>query len=122
LRALLLAQWYQLTDSGLKKAQADRLKVPQRWPKRGRLWLADGSCVGLRPKHANHVWAYDFVEDRTREGRQFRMLRVVDECRRETLATASAANSDAACRDRCVLGRCPANVRSKLKSLATRSL
>ena len=32
-------------------------------PKRGRLWLNDGSCVRLRPEKANHVWAYDFVED-----------------------------------------------------------
>jgi putative transposase len=62
------------------------LKVPQRQPKRGRLWLADGSCVRLRPEHANHVWAYDFVEDRTREGRKFRMLCVVDEFTREALA------------------------------------
>ncbi len=62
------------------------LRVPQRQPKRGRLWLADGSCVRLRPEHANHVWAYDFVEDRTREGRKFRMLCVVDEFTREALA------------------------------------
>jgi putative transposase len=55
-------------------------------PKRGRLWLADGSCVRLRPEHVNHVWAYDFVEDRTREGRKFRMLCVVDEFTREALA------------------------------------
>jgi putative transposase len=62
------------------------LKVPQRQPKRGRLWLADGSCVRLRPERANHVWAYDFVEDRTRDGRKFRMLCVVDEFTREALA------------------------------------
>lgn len=62
------------------------LKVPQRQPKRGRLWLADGSCIRLRPERANHVWAYDFVEDRTREGRKFRMLCVVDEFTREALA------------------------------------
>jgi len=62
------------------------LKVPQRQPKRSRLWLADGSCVRLRPERANHVWAYDFVEDRTREGRKFRMLCVVDEFTREALA------------------------------------
>ena len=40
----------------------------------------------LRPERANHVWAYDFVEDRTREGRKFRMLCVVDEFTREALA------------------------------------
>jgi len=64
----------------------ERLKVPQRQPKRGRLWLADGSCLRLRPERANHVWAYDFVEDRTRDGRKFRMLCVVDEFTREALA------------------------------------
>ncbi len=53
------------------------LKVPPRQPKRGRLWLADGSCVRLRPERPNHVWAYDFVEDRTRDGRKFRILCVV---------------------------------------------
>jgi putative transposase len=62
------------------------LKVPRRQPKRGRLWLADGSCVRLRPERPNHVWAYDFVEDRTRDGRRFRMLCVVDEFTREALA------------------------------------
>ena len=56
-----------------------------RQPKRGRLWLNDGSCVRLRPERANHVWAFDFVEDRTRDGRKLRMLNVVDEFTRECL-------------------------------------
>jgi putative transposase len=62
------------------------LRVPTRQPKRGRLWLADGSCVRLRPKRPGHGWAYDFVEDRTRDGRKFRMLCLVDEFTREALA------------------------------------
>jgi putative transposase len=62
------------------------LKVPRRQPKKGRLWLNDGSCVRLRPERANHVWAYDFVEERTHDGRKFRMLCVVDEFTREALA------------------------------------
>ncbi len=62
------------------------LKVPRRQPRHGRLLLADGSCIRLRPERANHVWAYDFVEDRTRDGRKFRMLCVVDEFTREALA------------------------------------
>jgi putative transposase len=62
------------------------LKVPPRQPKRGRLWLNDGSCVRLRPERPDHVWAYDFVEDRTRDGRKFRILCVVDEFTREALA------------------------------------
>jgi putative transposase len=54
--------------------------------KRRRLWLADGSCIRLRPERPNHVWAYDFVEDRTCEGRRYRMLNIVDEFTRECLA------------------------------------
>ena len=32
------------------------LKVPQKQPKKGRLWLNDGSCIRLRPERPNHVW------------------------------------------------------------------
>jgi putative transposase len=62
------------------------LKVPERQPKRRRLWTNDGSCVRLRPEHKDHVWAYDLVQDRTSDGRAFRMLTVVDEYTRECLA------------------------------------
>lgn len=62
------------------------LKVPMKQPKRGRLWLNDGSCVRLRPAYKGHVWSYDFVQDRTHDGRVFRMLCVIDEYTRECLA------------------------------------
>jgi transposase InsO family protein len=62
------------------------LKVPSRQPKRGRLWFNDGSCVRLRPKHPNHDWAYDFVAERTYEGKAYRMLTVIDEYSWECLA------------------------------------
>jgi len=62
------------------------LKVPRKQPKKGRLWLGDGSCIRLRPERVNDVWAYDFVEDRTHDRRKFRMLTVVDEFTREALA------------------------------------
>jgi len=62
------------------------LKVPARQPKRKRLWLNDGSCIRLRPEHPNHVWSYDFVEDRTHDGRKYRMLNIIDEFTRECLA------------------------------------
>lgn len=66
--------------------RCEGLKVPQRQPKRSRLWLNDGSCVRLRPERPNHVWSYDFVSDRTHDGRAFRMLCVIDEFTRESLA------------------------------------
>ncbi|WP_241765653.1 IS3 family transposase [Hyphomonas chukchiensis] len=62
------------------------LKVPMKQPKRSRLWLNDGSCLRLRPAHKGHVWSYDFVQDRTHEGKVFRMLCVIDEYTRECLA------------------------------------
>lgn len=62
------------------------LKVPQKQPKRKRLWLADGSCVRLRPADKDHVWSYDFVADRTSDGRAIRMLTLIDEHTRECLA------------------------------------
>ncbi|MCA0211468.1 MAG: IS3 family transposase [Proteobacteria bacterium] len=62
------------------------LKVPQRQPKRGRLWLNDGSCIRLRPEYPGHVWSYDFVEGRTHDGRKYRILSIIDEASRECLA------------------------------------
>ncbi len=62
------------------------LKVPQKQPKRGRLWMNDGSCVRLRPEHPNHVWSYDFVQDRTHDGRVLsERLNIIDEFTREAL-------------------------------------
>jgi transposase InsO family protein len=62
------------------------LRVPSKQPRRGRLWLNDGSCVRLRPTHKGHVWSYDFIHDRTRDGRAVRILTVIDEYTRECLA------------------------------------
>jgi len=61
------------------------LKVPQKQPKKGRLWLNDGSCIRLRPERPNHVWSYDFVHDRTDDGRVYRTLNIIDEFTREAL-------------------------------------
>jgi len=62
------------------------LKVPAKQPKRGRLWLNDGSIVRLRAAFPKHVWSYDFMEDRTHNGVKFRILNVIDEFTRECLA------------------------------------
>jgi transposase InsO family protein len=85
--ALLRSQGW---DVNIKRVwriwRREGLKVPRRQPKRGRLWLNDGSCIRLRPSWPNHVWAYDFVQDRTHDGRTIRMLTVIDEFTRECLA------------------------------------
>jgi transposase InsO family protein len=62
------------------------LKVPKKQPKRSRLWLNDGSCIRLRPAYKNHVWSYDFMINRTANGRVFKILNIIDDCTRECLA------------------------------------
>src|SRR5215213_197236 len=85
--ALLRDAGWRVNDKRVERIwRREGLKVPQRQPKRSRLWLADGSCLRLRPEYRNHVWSYDFVEDRTQDGRKFRMLNVVDEFTHECLA------------------------------------
>jgi transposase InsO family protein len=42
--------------------------------------------VRRRPLRPNHVWSYDFVTDRTEDGRQLKLLVVLDEFTRESLA------------------------------------
>lgn len=65
--------------------QKEALQVPQKQPKRSRLWLNDGSCIRLRPEFKNHVWSYDFVSEQTHDGRKFKILNVIDEYSRECL-------------------------------------
>ena len=48
-------------------------------PKRGRLWLTDGSCVSLRTERADHVRSYDWVHHRSHDGQPFRTLNGLDE-------------------------------------------
>mgnify|MGYP001364538489 CR=1 FL=1 len=89
--ALLRALGWRVNHKRVERIwRQEGLKVPKRQPKRGRLWLGDGSCVRLRPEHPNHVWAYDFVACRTQDGRQLRMLTVIDEFTRECLAIRTA--------------------------------
>ena len=71
--ALLRAAGWLVNDKRVERIwRREGLKVPKKQPKRGRLWLTDGSCIRLRPEHRNHVWSYDFVEDRTHDGRKYR--------------------------------------------------
>ena len=62
------------------------LKAPSKQPKRGRLWLNDGSCIRLRPASKDHVWSYDFMHSRTSKGRAIRLLTIIDEYSRECLS------------------------------------
>ncbi len=85
--ALLKQEGWQVNHKRVERIwRMEGLKVPQKQPKRRRLWLVDGSCVRLRPEHKDHVWSYDFVMARTSDGRSFRILTWIDEYTRECLA------------------------------------
>jgi putative transposase len=85
--AMLCREGWQVNHKRVERIwRQEGLKVPQKQPKKGRLWFNDGSCVRLRPEHRNHVWSYDFVHGRTSNGRALRLLTVIDEYSRECLA------------------------------------
>ena len=85
--AMLRQEGWQVNYKRVERIwRKEGLKVPQKQPKRRRLWLNDGSCIRLRPEYKDHVWSYDFVTARTTEGKAFRMLNIIDEYSRECLA------------------------------------
>ena len=85
--ALLWQEGWKISPSRVERIwKQEGLKVPQKQPKRGRLWLHDGSCVRLRATHKNHVWSWDFVMDRTDDGRVIKILTLIDEYTKEALA------------------------------------
>jgi putative transposase len=89
--ALLNRSGWQVNHKRVERIwRREGLKVPKKQPKRGRLWLNDGSCISLRPERRNHVWAYDFVWCRTHDGRPVKMITVIDEFSRECLAIRAA--------------------------------
>jgi len=87
--ALLRQEHWQVNHKRVERIWSEEgLKVPKRQPRRRRLWLNDGSCTRLRPEHKDHVWSYDFMADRTSDGRPFRILTIIDEYTRECPAIA----------------------------------
>lgn len=86
--ALLRHEGWRVNHKRVERIwRREGLKVPQKKPKRRQSWLNEGSCVRLRPEHAQHVWSYDFMIACTHNGNPFRVLNVIDEYTRECLAT-----------------------------------
>ena len=53
---LLKAEGWSVNHKRVERIwRAEGLKVPAKYPKRGRLYLHDGSCIRLRPCWENHV-------------------------------------------------------------------
>jgi len=85
--AMLCREGWDVNHKRIERLwRREGLKVPQKQPKRRRLWFNNGSCIRLRPAYQNHVWSYDFMMSRTHDGRPLRFLTIVDEHTRECLA------------------------------------
>ena len=64
--------------------KSEGLGLPRRRPKRRRMEPTGG--IVNKAEYPNHVWSYDFVEDRTERGGKLRILVIIDEYTRECLA------------------------------------
>ena len=62
------------------------LKVPRKQRKKRRLGHSGNSCVRRPAQHKDHVWTWDFLHDRTSDGRPLKWLTLIDEYTRECLA------------------------------------
>jgi putative transposase len=72
------------------------LKVPRRKRKKRRLGQSVNGCVRRQARARNHVWAWDFIHDRTADGRPLKWLSVVDEYTRECVGLEVARSMSAA--------------------------
>ena len=85
--ALLRADGWRVNYKRVERIWGEEsLKVPKRQEKRARLYFNEGSCIRLKPLYPNHVWSYDFVSDRRRNGKKIKMLTIIEEFSRKCLA------------------------------------
>ena len=66
--------------------QKEGFQVPYRRKSKKAMGSSANSCSVKKAEYPNHVWTYDFVSDQTEDGRKLRLLTVLDEFTRESLA------------------------------------
>jgi putative transposase len=85
--ALLRAEGFRVNRKRVHRVWREQgLRVPRRQRKKRRLGASANGCVRHRATHRGHVWAWDFIHDRTADGRPLKWLSVVDEYTRECVA------------------------------------
>ena len=85
--ALLRWEGFKLNRKRVHRLwKREGLKVPQKQHKKRRLGSSGNGIVRHGATQKDQVWAWDFVHDRTEDGRPLKWLSVVDEYTRECLA------------------------------------
>ena len=93
-RLLLREGWRVNTKRVERLWRKEGLQVPQKTRKRRRLGGKEQSSQRLQATRRNHVWSYDFVFDSTEDGRRLKLLTIVDEFTRESIAIHVARRID----------------------------
>ena len=66
--------------------QKEGLQVPYRRKFKKAKGSSENSCAVKKAEHPNDIWTYDFMSDQTEDGRKLKLLTVLDEFTRESLA------------------------------------
>jgi putative transposase len=84
----LVADGWRVNHKRIERLwRQEHMQVPRKQHRRRRLpGSSENGCIRRRAEHMNHVWSYDFLVDRTEDGRQLKLLAVIDEYTRECLA------------------------------------
>ncbi|NQV07209.1 IS3 family transposase [bacterium] len=94
--AVALREGYGVNRKKIQRLwREEGLRVPQKRRKRQRLGHSTTPADRLTAKHPDHVWALDYQFDVTASGRTIKILHVVDEHTRESLADLVAYSIDA---------------------------
>ena len=86
-KLLVACEWHVNPKRVHRLWKQEQMQVPRKQHRKRRLpGCSANGCIRHRAERINHVWSYDFVADRTEDGRQVKLLVVIDEYTRECLA------------------------------------
>ena len=76
----LVARDWQVNHKRVHRLwKREHMQVPQKQHRRRRCFGGSAnSCVRHRAQHKDHIWSYDFLLDRTENGRRLRLLAIIE--------------------------------------------
>lgn len=84
---MLLREGWRVNRKCVQRlSRKEGLRITRKAHKRRPVGHSGNSCTRHRAEHKNHVWTYDFLFERTEDGRQVKILGILDEHTRECLA------------------------------------